>query len=163
MGQIEKFDVSSGARVMVEELVYSTALRLDALDFAGYMELCDQRFHYLITAYSPEIRKQMTWLEQDRAGMQLLLNNLPKHNSDHSLLSRHMNVYAVGFSADGKEASVVSTLQVYQTRLDGGATELFAIGTVHDKVALTDAGARLLDRHIKLDTRMLGIGFHIPF
>jgi methanesulfonate monooxygenase small subunit len=34
---------------------------------------------------------------------------------------------------------------------------------MYDKVELGANGPFLLARHIKLDTRMLGIGFHIPF
>lgn len=163
MGQIESFASVAGARVQVEELVYRTALKLDASDFTGFMALCDQKLHYQITAYSPEIRKDMIWLEHDFAGIQLLFRNLPKHNSDRSLLSRNVNVYTVDWSNEGKLADVVSSLQVYRTTNDGGATALFAIGKMFDKVVLGDQGARLLDRQIKLDTRMFGIGFHIPF
>ena len=148
---------------MVEELVYRTCMKLDALDFSGFLALCDEKFHYIITAYSPEIKKEMTWLEHDNAGMQLLFKNLPKHNSDKSLLSRHPTVYTIDFNEDGSEALVTSGLQVYRTTLDGGATELFAVGKMHDTVVIREDGARLLDRHIKLDTRMFGIGFHIPF
>ena len=164
MGANNEFALSNGNRVMAEELVYRAALRLDASDFPGFLALCDQQFNYQITAYSPEIRKEMIWLEHDMAGMQLLFKNLPKHNSDKSLLSRHTTVYTVEFSADGKSADVVSGLQVYRTSLNGGATELFAVGKIHDKVSLGgDEGARLQNRQIKLDTRMFGIGFHIPF
>ncbi len=151
-----------GARVLVEELVYRTCLALDALDFNAYLALCDENYHYVIGAYSPEIKKEMTWLEHDMAGMQLLFKNLPKHNSDKSMLSRHASVYTVEF-ADDTHADVVSGLQVYRTTLDGGATELFAVGKMRDKVVLGADGARLLERRIKLDTRMFGIGFHIPF
>ena len=162
MGQIESF-ANTGARIAVEELVYRTCMKLDALDFSGCLALCDEKFHYIITAYSPEIKKEMTWLEHDNAGMQLLFKNLPKHNSDKSLLSRHATVYTMEFKEDGKQAEVTSGLQVYRTTLDGGATELFAVGKMHDTVVINQDGARLLDRHIKLDTRMFGIGFHIPF
>lgn len=151
-----------GARVLVEELVYRTCLALDSLDFNAYLALCDENYHYVIGAYSPEIKKEMTWLEHDMAGMQLLFKNLPKHNSDKSMLSRHASVYTVEF-ADDTHADVVSGLQVYRTTLDGGATELFAVGKMRDKVVLGADGARLLERRIKLDTRMFGIGFHIPF
>ncbi len=151
-----------GARVLVEELVYRTCLALDALDFNAYLALCDENYHYVIGAYSPEIKKEMTWLEHDMAGMQLLFKNLPKHNSDKSMLSRHASVYTVEFT-DDTHADVVSGLQVYRTTLDGGATELFAVGKMRDKVVLGADGARLLERRIKLDTRMFGIGFHIPF
>lgn len=160
MGQVEKLGAAQ-ARTQVEELVYRTGLKLDALDFNGFLALCGPQFNYRISAYSPEIRKDMTWLEHDLAGMTLLFKNLPKHNSDRSLLSRHPTVYTVDFADD--VATVVSGLQVYRTTLDGGATELFAIGKMADKVALSADGARLQDRHIKLDTRMFGIGFHIPF
>ena len=162
MNQLDKF-ADSGARAMVAELVYRTCMKLDAIDFPGFLALCDPKFHYLITAYSPEIRKEMTWLEHDSAGMQLLFKNLPKHNSDKSLLSRHPTVYTIAFSDNGRQADVATGLQVYRTTLDGGATELFAVGKMFDKVALGPDGPLLLDRHIKLDTRMFGIGFHIPF
>jgi methanesulfonate monooxygenase small subunit len=163
MGQIESIALSAGSRVLVEELVYNTALRMDEKDFAGYLALCDASFKYRITAYSPEIRKLMTWLEHDHKGMKLLFDNLPKHNSDQSMLSRHVTVYTVAFADGGKTADVVSGLQVYRTTNDGGVTTLFAVGKMRDKVSLGDEGARLVERTIKLDTRMLGIGFHIPF
>jgi methanesulfonate monooxygenase small subunit len=71
-------------------------------------------------------------------------------------------VYTVRFADGGKSADVVSGLQVFRTA-NGGITTLFAVGKMHDRVALGDDGARLLERTVKLDTRMLGIGFHIPF
>ena len=137
-------------------------MALDAKDFNAYLALCDANYHYAITAYSPEIRKDMTWLEHDKAGMQLLFGNLPKHNSDQSPLSRHVTVYTITPVDDAKEARVVSALQVFRTSLDGGATELFAVGKLLDTVSLADGEPKLLDRNVKLQTRMLGFGYHIP-
>jgi hypothetical protein len=37
------------------------------------------------------------------------------------------------------------------------------VGKIHDTIRLVEGTARLVRRHIKLDTRMLGIGSHIPF
>ncbi len=145
------------------ELVCRSCMTLDAKDFAGYLALCAPAYHYAITAYSPEIRKEMTWLEHDRAGMQLLFNNLPKHNSDQSPLSRHVSVYTVEFDAGGKTARVVSALQVFRTTLDGGATELFAVGKLLDTVEFDGDVPKLLDRNVRLETRLLGFGYHIPF
>ena len=150
-------------RIAVAEVVYRVSMLLDSSDFAGFMAQCDDSFHYRITAFSPEIRKEMTWLEHDHAGMQLLFKNLPKHNSDKSLLTRYPTVYTVAFNDDGTRADIASGIQVFRTTLDGGATELFAVGKMFDQILLDAAGPRLLDRHIKLDTRMFGIGFHIPF
>ena len=138
-------------------------MALDDKQFNAYLELCDPAYHYKITAYSPEIRKDMTWLEHDRAGMQALFANLPKHNSDQSPLTRHVSVYTVKEDAAARQAQVVSALQVFKTSLDGGATELFAVGKLHDLVSLAGAGPKLLAREVRLQTRMLGFGYHIPF
>lgn len=138
-------------------------MALDDKQFSAYLELCDPAYHYKITAYSPEIRKDMTWLEHDKAGMQALFANLPKHNSDQSPLTRHVTVYTVKEDAAAQQAQVISALQVFKTSLDGGATELFAVGKLHDQIGLTDAGPKLLAREVRLQTRMLGFGYHIPF
>src|SRR5450756_272074 len=80
-------------RQLIEELVYRSCLALDEQDFKGFLELCDESFRYSVTAFSPEIRKDMTWLDHDKAGMDTLFANLPRHNSDHSPLTRHVTVY----------------------------------------------------------------------
>ncbi|MDZ4251713.1 MAG: aromatic-ring-hydroxylating dioxygenase subunit beta [Sulfuritalea sp.] len=147
----------------IEELIYRSCLVLDDKDFKGYLNICDPDFRYSITAHSPEIRKDMIWLEHDKKGMESLFNNLPKHNSDHSPLTRHATVYTVEVDAADKQAKIVSALQVFKTSLDGGATELFAVGKYIDTVNLEGASPKLLNRVVKLDTRMLGIGYHIPF
>jgi methanesulfonate monooxygenase subunit beta len=147
----------------IDQLIYRSCLALDAKDFAGFLELCDPGFNYRITTFSPEIRKDMTWLEHDKEGLKLLFNNLPKHNSDHSPLSRHATVYTVDHDAAKGEAQVVSALQVFRTALDGGATELFAVAKLYDTVRVSGEDVKLVDRNVRLDTRMLGYGYHIPF
>lgn len=153
------------ARDAVERVLYDSCLKLDDRDFKGYIQLCDPEFHYTIRAHSPEIRKDMIWLEQDRKGMELLFNNLPRHNSDHSPLTRHATLYTLDVDESKGEARAVSALQVFRTTLDGGTTELFAVGRYLDRFRLGADGrsATLLDRTVKLDTRMLGIGYHVPF
>jgi methanesulfonate monooxygenase subunit beta len=148
-------------RQAIEELVYRSCLALDARDYKAFLALCDEDFRYTISTYSPEIRKEMVWLDQDRKGMETLFTNLPRHNSDHSPLTRHATVYTV--EEKGVGAEVVSALQVFKTELDGGATELFAVGRFHDTVKLNGDGPRLARRVVRLDTRLLGYGYHIPF
>ena len=150
-------------RTAVEELVYQSCLLLDDKNYKGYLDLCSEQFRYTITAHSPEIRKDMIWLDHDKAGMQTLLTQLPRHNSDRSPLTRHANAYTVGFDQSKKEAQVISVLQVFKTDLDGGATALFAVGKYLDSVVLDGDKPKLAKRVVKLDTRMLGIGYHIPF
>lgn len=151
------------SRSDIDQLIYQSCLLLDSKDFVGYLGLCDPAFHYAITAYSPEIRKDMVWLEHDKEGMKTLFTNLPKHNSDQSPLSRHVTVYVVDHDEARQQAKVTSVLQVFRTSLDGGATELFAVGKIYDTVSLGDGSPKLLDRNIRLDTRMFGFGYHIPF
>jgi methanesulfonate monooxygenase small subunit len=147
----------------IDELIYRSSLVLDNKDFVGYLNLCDPAFHYAITAYSPEIRKEMIWLEHDKEGMKALFDNLPKHNSDHSPLSRHVTVYIVDHDEAKQQAKAISALQVFKTSLDGGATELFAVGKIYDTLTLNGGNPKLLDRNVRLDTRMFGAGYHIPF
>lgn len=151
------------SRQAIDELVYRSCMLLDDKDFKGYLELCDPAFRYAISAYSPEIGKEMTWLEHDKPGIALLFNNLPKHNSDHSPLTRHATVYIVESGEGQQQAKAVSALQVFRTALDGGATELFAVGKIYDTIKLNGTAPKLLDRRVRLDTRMFGFGYHIPF
>ena len=151
-------------RSAIEELVYRSCLALDEKNFKSYLDLCDGDFHYSITAHSPEIRKDMIWLDHDKQGMQTLLGNLPRHNSDHSPLTRHATVYTVDIDTTKQQANVVTALQVFKTTLDGGATELFAVGRYLDSVKLNGSGQpKLLKRVVRLDTRQFGFGYHIPF
>lgn len=149
-------------RQAIEELVYRSCLALDAGDYKGFLDLCDKEFRYTITTYSPEVRKDMVWLDHDRKGMETLFANLPKHNSDHAPITRHATVYTVDMN--GAAAEVVSALQVFRTQLDGGATELFAVGRFYDTVRLDGVdGVKLARRVVRLETRQLGYGHHVPF
>ena len=150
-------------RAAIEELVYKSCMLLDGQDYKGYLDLCDEGFRYTITTHSPEIRKDMVWLDHDKKGMHTLLTQLPRHNSDHSPLTRHATVYSVTVDGAAKEAQVITALQVFKTDLDGGATALFAVGKYIDQVSLAGAAPKLAKREVKLDTRMLGIGYHVPF
>jgi methanesulfonate monooxygenase small subunit len=47
--------------------------------------------------------------------------------------------------------------------LDGGVTQLFAVAKLYDIISVNGAGARFVRRNVRLETRMLGIGSHIPF
>jgi len=153
--------IKSEQRQAIEELVYRSCLALDARDYKSFLNLCEPDFRYTVTTHSPEIRRDMVWLDHDRKGMETLFANLPKHNSDHSPITRHATVYTVDEAGDSAE--VVSAVQVFRTQLDGGATELFAVGRFHDTVKLANGAAKLARRIVRLETRQLGYGHHIPF
>lgn len=152
----------SDARTAVAEVIASASLRLDDDDFEGFLALCTPDFHYTIEAFSPEIRRDMTWLDLGRAELEVLFRTLPRHNSDHAPLTRHVTVYTVAVDEAQGEARAVSALQVFRTALDGGATALFAVGKIHDALTWDGARAALRQRRVKLTTRLLGIGSHKP-
>jgi len=142
------------------QFVYSTTLLLDARDFVAWLDRCSDDFTYVIRAWSPEIRRDMTWLAYDRSGMETLIRQLPRHNSDQSVLTRHVTVYTVEPLENG--ARVVSALTVYRTDLDGGETRIFAVGHYHDELVRVGNEWQLRAREVRLDTRSLGIGTHYP-
>ena len=148
---------------MIEELIYRSALCLDDRDFEGFLALCAPSFRYTIEAHSPELRRDMVWLDHDKAGLEALFRTLPKHNSDHAPLTRHVTVYTTTAEPESDDTNVISALQVFRTELDGGATALFAVAKLYDRVRLVGDRAWLVRRRVRLDTRMLGIGSHIPF
>ena len=71
----------------------------------------------------------MVWLDHDRKGMETLFTNLPRHNSDHSPLTRHATVYTVEVDGDAG-AKWSRRCRCSAPQLDGGATELFAVGAL---------------------------------
>jgi methanesulfonate monooxygenase small subunit len=147
----------------VRDLIYRGIVKLDANDFAGWLELCAPHFHYTISAWSPEIRREVIWLDHDREGMANLIKLLPRHNSDQTPLTRHATVYTIDVDAgQSSSARAITSVAIYATQLDGGATDLWALGRYHDVIAFGPDGARLARRVVRLETRNLGIGKHWP-
>lgn len=152
----------SGAERAVQDLIYTGCLLLDRNDFKGWLDLCTPDFRYTVSVYSPEIRREMTWLDHDHEGMANLIRMLPRHNSDQTPLTRHASVYTIDHDAAAREARVVTSVAIFSTALDGGASELYAVARYHDIVDLGREAARLRRRVVRLETRSLGIGKHWP-
>lgn len=162
IGTVAGGDRQAAIERAVRDLIYRGILLLDQNDFKGWLDLCAPEFHYTISAYSPEIRRDMTWLDHDHEGMANLIGMLPKHNSDQTPLTRHATLYTVDYDETAREARTVTSVTIFSTSLDGGASELFAVGRYHDTVDLSGDTPRLKRRIVRLETRMLGIGKHWP-
>lgn len=157
----------------VQGLVYESCLLLNEENWAGFLALCDPaKFRYRIVNFSPEIRREQCWMDRDYPGLKGVLDLLPRHNSDHSTLTRHATVYRVSPGTDEGEVAAISLFSLYRTQLDGvnshfesGATSLFAVGRYEDRILVGANGdpARLLSRTVRLDTRQIDIGSHYPF
>jgi methanesulfonate monooxygenase small subunit len=149
-------------RSQIEELVYESCARLDEKDLEGFLGLCAAAFQYKVSAWAPEIRREMTWLDRGRGELEEFFRMLPKHNTDPNPLTRHAQVTRVRMDDSGRRAEVTSTFQVFRTRLDGGATELYAVGRYFDEVDCSGSAPKLVARHVRLDTRDLHWGTHLP-
>ncbi len=155
-------DPSPAAEQQVRQLIYKGCLLLDQNDFKGWLDLCAPEFHYTISTWSPEIRKEQIWLDHDLEGMSNLIRLLPKHNSDQTPLTRHATVYTIEHDPASREARAVTSVAIFSTALDGGETTLYALGRYHDVVDLGGPAPRLKQRIVRLETRSLGIGKHWP-
>ena len=94
---------------------------------------------------------------------------LPKHNTDHSPLTRHTTVYTVDVADDAESASAISSFVVYQHMLDGvnshidaGESRLFLVGRYIDTFKMADDKARFIKRVVRLENRRLDKGSHWP-
>jgi len=153
----------------IRETIYRACLLLDDEKFMDWLALCAPDFNYRITTYSPEIRRNMTWYQQDVAGLRGMIEMLPKHNTDHGRLTRHVTVYTVEADGSQGEAKAVSSFACYRTMLDGinshidsGETQLFLIGKYYDRFRIDEDGPRFVERNVFLDTRRLDKGSHYP-
>lgn len=144
----------------IRSLIGRSCLTLDDEDFAGYLALCATDYTYRITAWSPELRKDMTWLEHDREGLAGLFETLPEHLQRSGRLSRHVSIYTIG-QKGGDYYSVVSGLVVHHTNI-AGRTQTLAVGRYLDTITFEKEMALLSKREVALETRDLGIGLHVP-
>ncbi len=155
--------------ILVRDTIYRAALALDGQNWDEWLNLCDPRFEYAIRAWSPEISHDVTYLQLDHKGLASMLRLLPKHNTDHSPLTRHTSVYTVDVAGDAQSAKAVSSVMVCQNLLDGtnshvdaGESRLFLVGKYLDAFAIEDGKARFLSREVRLENRRFDKGSHWP-
>ncbi len=154
-------------RAALTDLVVGGARLLDERRFGEWLELTAPEFRYRIEAFSPELRKNMTWLEHDRAGLSALIELLPKHHSDGSDLLRHVSVGRIEANGGGEAAST-SALAVFRTlrdigdsHVDGGSSQIFLVGSYQDRFRRDGERWLLSERVVRLQTRQLGLGSHL--
>jgi len=161
--------VTVDASALVRDTIYRSTILLDQQDWDGWLARCDETFEYAIRCWSPEINKDLTYLALDRKGLANLVRLLPKHNTDHSPLTRHTSVYTVELDEGGKAAKAVSSVVVYQNLLDGinshidaGESRIFLVGKYLDTFKLEDDKAMFLNREVRIQNRRLDKGSHWP-
>jgi len=156
-------------QALVRDAIYRSTILLDKQDWQSWLDQCDDEFQYAIRAWSPEINKDVTYLALDRKGLENLVNLLPKHNTDHSPLTRHTSVYTVDVEDGANRANAISSVVVYQTLLDGinshidaGESRIFVVGKYIDSFKIDSGQAKFLSREVRIENRRLDKGSHWP-
>lgn len=156
-------------QALARDAVYQASLLLDDQRWDDWLALCTDDFTYDIKSWSPEINYDMTYLHASHKDLGSLIRLLPKHNTDHSPLTRHTSVYSVELSPDGATAQVVSSVVIFQHLLDGtnshidaGESRLFLVGKYYDQLRFEDGSAKFTARELRLLNRRLDKGSHWP-
>jgi methanesulfonate monooxygenase small subunit len=154
---------------LVRDTVYRSTILLDQQDWDGWLAHCDDQFQYAIRSWSPEINKDVTYLAHDLKGLASMVKLLPKHNTDHSPLTRHTSLYTVDVDEPTQLAKSISSVIVYQNLLDGinshidaGESRLFLVGKYIDTFKIDGNKASFLSREVRIETRRLDKGSHWP-
>lgn len=152
----------------VRDLIYRGSMLLDDERFLDFLKLCDNDFQYYVKTFSLEINRDMIWLGKSYEEYKLMIEMLPRHNTDHGRLTRHTSVYTV--EEDGRDmVRAVSSFACYRTMVDGinshidaGETQLFVVGKYHDRIRVSGSEPRFVERVARLETRRLDKGSHYP-
>ena len=160
-------DASAELRAALVDVITHGAYLLDERRFGEWIELTAPEFRYRIEAYSPDIRKEMTWLDHDRSGMAALIELLPKHHVDGADLLRHVSVGQVVLEG-AERARALSAVAIFSTardtgdaHVDGGSSRLFLTGRYHDQFVRAGERWLLSARSVRIQTRQLGLGSHL--
>lgn len=163
---MSSIEIPAQLRADAQQLVYASIHALDEQRYDSFLDLLAPNFQYRIQAFSPEIRKQMTWLEHSKQSLAALLDILPKHHVNNAPWLRHATLYTLEDRGEGALEAVTS-LAIFHTVVDigdshirGGSSELFAVGRYVDKLRRHGDQWLIAERTVRLDTRQLGVGTH---
>ena len=145
----------------VKAVVYRSCLALDDERFGDYLALCADDFRYRVTAYSPELRKEMVWLDRGREQLANLLESVDNHVRLPGRFTRQANVYLVEREPAKGWATVTTSLVVMYTDPQG-VSRVFAVGRYVDSIEVAGVRPLLKSREVRLETRELGPGSHLP-
>jgi methanesulfonate monooxygenase small subunit len=132
---------------------------LDREAFTDYLALLDSGCRYAITAYSPDIRKDMTYLSLDKGELGDLLSNIANHVHLPGKLFRQAALYSV--EEKGGYWDAMSYVTVIHTNPDG-ASSVFCVARYSDQIVIGSQGALLTSRTVSMETRDIGAGCHYP-
>lgn len=145
----------------LHRLIFNSAMTLDAEKYKAHLELCTEDFHYSVVTYSPDLGKDMTWLDHGRKSLQDMFTMISQHVRLKGKFKRHVSVYTVDRDTAAGTAQVLSSVLLIHTD-QNGASKLFAAGQYEDTVDTGGEKPLLKKRVVRLDTRDLSPGIHVP-
>lgn len=148
-------------RENVRELLSRVATSLDDEDFETFLSDCNDDFTYRVVAHSPELDRDMVWLDHDLDELKAMLKMVPQHVRMAGRLVRHLSTATIRAAGEG---CVVATARMLLVHTDlEGISRLLAAGTCLDTVSIGDPSTlKLTQREIRLDTRDWSPGLHVP-
>lgn len=149
----------ASVRDQIWDLIARSCAYLDSEAYSDYLALLASDCNYAITTYSPDIRRDMIYLSQNKEELTTLLSNIQNHVRLSGTLFRQASLYTVSEQNGLYEA--VSYVTVIHTNLDG-ASSIFCAARYFDRVAIGSQGALLKSRTVRMDTRDIGAGCHYP-
>ena len=144
----------------IRATVFRSCVLLDENRYDDYLELWSPNGKYRITSWSPDLRKELVLLDLDVDAYRTLLSNIQHHQRMLGHLSRHITGQLIEENGDGR-AKVTSSLLVVHTDLEG-VSKLFAVGKYLDRMEDMEDSPLISAREVRLETRQLGPGSHIP-
>ena len=144
----------------IKNLIYKSCKTLDAEEFDDYLDLYAEEFEYKVTNFSREIQKGQEWMDVNRSELKGLLGNVPLHFRLLGSFMRHATVYDI--ERNGADtAHALTYVTIYYTTPEG-ATSVWAVGRYYDVIDVSGDVPLIADRNMKLETREVGIGTHLP-
>ena len=143
----------------IRNIIVLSCDALDNYDFEGFLKLCVKDFKYSINVFSPELQRDMIWLEHDYDGLKVLFEELPDHLQRTEKISRKLSYPLIENSKN--KITVKTSFSVFKTDLEGKSS-ILCIGNYIDSVCNVQNTYLLEERVVHLETRDLGIGLHVP-
>jgi 3-phenylpropionate/cinnamic acid dioxygenase small subunit len=161
LAQMPEVSVSEALHAIRHVIDHGCRL-LDAETYFEWLATCADDLKYSIRAYSPEIRNEVTWLEKDHKGLELLFKQLPMHEKYKGQF-RRVPGWTDIVSQEGSTGTFIveSSLCVYHTDIHGMSI-LYCTGKYQDKFRFESGVPVMCSRLVMMDTRRLPFGSHIP-
>lgn len=140
--------------------IQELADHLDNERFDEFLGGCSDELSYRIVTSSPELGKDMTFMDLEGDEMETLLSTVRDHVRPPDKLLRHTDRPSMQ-TLDG--AKVASSTKVSIFHVTGsGEPKIYALGHYQDVFSLTEAGPVLLARDVVLASRRFAFGSHVP-